>query len=294
MSWTTNLTSHRVRRSLLLVLAIGTIGGCGDPLQTEAIAYARRYGLELDRTWENAAQSAISTTNAILSVRPDRYLLRPGWLPSGGGDSVHTIPVLLLGSTGLSRSEIARVDDRCTAVLIQGPALERWLAKYQSEDSLNADPAMMLTFLLLHEVGHLEHSDCGHNAVDGSDGTYNVDKNAAKAAEVAADHYAAESLLRADHADWKAKLSAMNTEMAITTFSFLVAGERIVTYPGASVLPTPDVFWDSGLSHPNLEWRLLEVSYELHPTADSKQLLAEFEAARDKASDVIYSEPSTQ
>jgi len=231
---------------------------------------------------------AIGNVNVVLSALPDTTVrLRPGWQNDEDRVTDSTIPVYAVSDEGLGRFEVAFVVEGCAAVIIQGPAFDAWLGAIQDSDSLTADRDATLAFLLLHETGHLTNHDCEGAGALGGGMVYTKDASGTKRREIDADSFAARAL-RASSQQWRDGLNAaLSIEMAVSTLSFLVSGNRITTHLGASLLPTREVFWDFGFSHPNLEWRLLSVNYQLDPTPVARRLLDDFEAHRDEANGVI-------
>jgi hypothetical protein len=57
-------------------------------------------------------------------------------------------------------------------------------------------------------------------------------------------------------------------------------------------LHQPALFQDAGLSHPNLEWRILVVNDAISSTEASRKLLTDFESARRAAPAVLYRAPN--
>jgi hypothetical protein len=68
-----------------------------------------------------------------------------------------------------------------------------------------------------------------------------------------------------------------------TKIGWNVQTRRQMDFFGASVLGTKQAFADHGYSHPNLDLRLLVLSYRLHPSHEVRALLKAFMEARQSS-----------
>lgn len=70
--------------------------------------------------------------------------------------------------------------------------------------------------------------------------------------------------------------------MELTKLSWNMQANRSLDHFGASVVGSPDVFFDKNLSHPNLHWRVLRMNHLIQETATSRELLDDFKEARSR------------
>ena len=223
--------------------------------------------------------SVIDAANRILGS--EKISFAPGWkAPRKPGQT----PVYAV--SGLAKTEMMTVFVECRCVLIQVSALRAWLTAQQGDGGflLSPEPADLLTYMLLHEAGHLAKGDELQGSAKFADTTatsnVNIDNTAEKDSENAADTYAASSIRIALAAGGERGLKAAQIAMALSHFSFNLAGHRLIDDFGGTALRKPALFWDHGFSHPNLEWRMLVVNDLIDSTETSRDLLRTFESSR--------------
>lgn len=77
-----------------------------------------------------------------------------------------------------------------------------------------------------------------------------------------------------------AGLVAAQIAMTLSQVSWNLGAHRLLDDFGGTALKKRSLFWDFGLSHPNLEWRILNVNHMINPTEATTQLLHDFENKR--------------
>jgi len=149
---------------------------------------------------------------------------------------------------------------------------------------MSLEPKYILTFMLLHEVGHLNKRTSGADFANGSLSQLNIDPSLAKADEEDADEFAA-GVVR----DWSTKEPASTTSLEanfvaieLTKLSWNMQAYRTLDEFGAFATGKPSVYFDQNLTHPNLAWRILRSNYLIQQSPETRQLLQSFEEARQR------------
>jgi hypothetical protein len=141
----------------------------------------------------------------------------------------------------------------------------------------------VLAIMLLHECGHLHNGDSGSFGDDAS--KLNIDATATKDREMRADQFAADRL-RAAKADMSSQfgvrsVTAMMLMSEVMLINFNFFGARISNL-GAREFHDKGVYWDQSLTHPNLEFRMLDIAAEMDPQDETaKKNLQDFLEARE-------------
>jgi hypothetical protein len=133
---------------------------------------------------------------------------------------------------------------------------------------MNLDRSMLLTFILLHEVGHIVGGNSAGEFTNGEFSQLNIDRSIAKANEEKADEFAA-ALVRSLIQPTKvsdASLAANWVALELTKLSWNMQAYRSLDEFGAAATGKPAVFFDQGYSHPNLAWRMLRSNYLIQQT----------------------------
>jgi hypothetical protein len=226
---------------------------------------------------------AISTVNAMLHD-PELTMRLANPIPrrknAEGAVPVYVVPVE--DSAGV----VVRVPEECRCIVIGGNEFEANFEKLAAEGALLAGHEVeMLSFLLLHEMGHISLGHYGQFLPDPTVGSLNLDENETKVREDAADAFGADAL-RAEMGKLDGGtpvMAAMNVIMFVQSLSFVVSGRASIENFGGRVLGDPAIFWDHSRSHPNFEYRLLEINNAISPSDTSKALLEDYEAARQSS-----------
>jgi len=243
-------------------------------------------GLQHTDKGRGVAEAAIASTNLLLGDKGVR--LTPSWgsrtASAPGGVSV---PVYLVAAPSKAQTTPAAVPRGCTCVFVNPAALDAWV-KFQSTGAgrLQLDTKRLLTFMLLHEVGHLTHKTAGAEFANGELSELNIEPSRAKASEEEADEFAADLLrtLSQKKPVSTVSLEATRVTLVISDLSWNMQAQRSLDEFGATAVGKPSVFFDQSLTHPNLAWRTLRVNYLIQQTPAAKELLDAFEEARRKGS----------
>jgi hypothetical protein len=249
-------------------------------------------------------EAPVDHQTLLSSIRIARLVLGPsapvnivaGW---NAGADASNLRVFAAAPDGLADNEVMRSDAGCRCVIAQGAAMTRWLQLQtgQGEERLDVDAHDLLAYMLLHEAGHLVHGDSPERVETPASPKhrpgFNLDATAQKDREVAADRYAAGTIAAA-MADRGTDRGIAATKIALTLsqLSWNLAAHRLLDNFGGTGLHRPSLFQDAGLSHPNLEWRILSVNDAISSTAASHKLLTDFESARRAGPVVLYRSPT--
>ena len=219
--------------------------------------------------------SAIEKANSVLAS--DDIVFTAGWEKPV---RLNTIPVYTVKS-GLASQEIMGIFEECRCVLVQAAALERWLSAKQGGSSalLTLDERPLFAYMLLHEAGHF--NAMREAAKNGATEPPERDADS-KGTESDADTFAAAAIRLAMTQSGERGLSGGEIGMLLAQLSWNLSAHRLLDDFGGTVLKKPSLFQDNGLSHPNLEWRILVVNNLISQTEASHKLLTDFEDARNK------------
>jgi hypothetical protein len=155
---------------------------------------------------------------------------------------------------------------------------------------------MVLACMLLHEAGHIAHVDTNSgNAFDdasGGGGKFNLDATAQKDRENAADRFAADATASGIQEKGTDRgLAAARLSMGLAQLSWNLAEHRLLDNFGGTEANLSSLFQDAGLSHPNLEWRILVVNEAISHSSTSQQLLSDFEGHRQHEPSILFQAP---
>jgi hypothetical protein len=168
-------------------------------------------------------------------------------------------------------------------VFVNPSLLDTWV-KFQSTGAgrLHLDTHYLLTFMLLHEVGHLTNKTAGAEFANGELSELNIEPSRAKASEEEADEFAADLLrtLSRQKPVSSVSLEATSVTLQLGNLSWNMQAQRSLDEFGATAVGKPSVFFDQNLTHPNLAWRVLRANFLIHQTPETKELLDAFEEAR--------------
>lgn len=265
---------------LIIILYLLTFCGCSQEQDT----IIEQYGFELTDYEIALAKISISNTNNILKASSDKRIALVGSGKVNSGD----IKLYWLGPQKLSqtKNDMIFVLKECNCIVVQPKVFIKWLNYYRTIDNkLDLDlisPEEILSFFLLHEIGHIKNNDPGR-AVENSKNNYNIDSTDDKEKEEKADEYAANAIKKAISVkdDYDISFSALNISMELAKFSFNLTGKRVIDSFSGSILDSPSLFQDDTKTHPNFELRILQVNDLIAGSADSKNLLESFKNRRN-------------
>lgn len=268
---------HRQCAIIMLV----ALASCSDrqPAATEGIA---RYGLIEAPQDRRLVGAAVHVAQQLLEAGPP--ILLAAWEPITVKDAWK---VYAVSAAGGGREQIMTTYRECHCVLVRVGALTSWTQSHvgSNEALLSVEPEPLLAYMLLHEAGHMERDTAATSDADVTTiGTYRLNRsaNADKDREWSADEFAAQVIRRGmEKKGTDLGLLASGIAMALSQVGWNLQVHRSLDQFGATAVRDPAVFWDAGLSHPNLEWRIMRVNAMLSATPESQQLLKDFEEARE-------------
>ncbi len=250
-------------------------------LAAEREASPEKMGYEQTALGREETQKAIERTNLILHGRfPFRLL--PGWTTTPPSDP-HGIPVWLIQSAGNPRSALMEVPrSSCRCIVIRIADMRAWLARHQTvagQTGLGFDVANIMSFMLLHEVGHISAGHPGQlEAASDTEVVAPTSRlTAQQCRELEADTFASTVLKRAirsvGSSGW---IEANWVAIELSKLSFNLFGKRLLEKFPANALGAASVFGDRAYSHPNFDLRIYALNADISDDVTSKQLLEEF------------------
>jgi hypothetical protein len=286
-------TSSRARhRAPILALLVAIFISSSVAAEIDAVMSR---GLAHTTDDRELVEQAIDRANLILASTGQH--LEPSWRLGAASASGSGVIVYLVASPQGASSTPAAVPRGCACVFVNPSMLAGWTRVHSTGTGrMELDRSMLLTFMLLHEAGHLAG---GHSAGDFAKGEFsqlNIDRSIAKADEEKADEFAA-ALVRDLIQPTKVSdvsLAANWVALELTKLSWNMQAYRSLDEFGAAATGKPAVFFDQGYSHPNLAWRMLRSNYLIQQTSDTRQLLEAFEQARERGAhpQPLYSRPT--
>jgi hypothetical protein len=269
-------------RGLVTVLFLLLLG-CDE--QPDKRSPFERFGFIETPVGQPLAATAIISANDVLGGRVP-IVLRGAWQKAEPNDSRQVVAVYLIDGSAITSAYMVMVPTDCRCVFVQPAAFKAWMDDHTRRlpQMLESDAGAVLTFMLLHEVGHILHGDPGQ--FDGKTGpaALNTDITDQKERESAADLFAVEQV-NAALSNGKAIggwSSALKISLALSGLSFNMSADRVLEHFGATSLCSHAVFADSGYSHPNFELRLLVANNLLSQSAVSTELLDIFRTCRTR------------
>lgn len=245
----------------------------GDPVSSRGFKHTT-----LDRPM---VEGAISRANQLLPAHVSRLV--PSWLlwslTSG-------IPVYLVEAPPTASAIPAAVPRGCLCVFVNPKIFSAWLREQSTGSGrFELNGSNVLTFMLLHEVGHIVNKNPAAEFSNGALAQLNIEPSLAKANEEKADDFAA-NLIR--EAARKTPVSENSFEanwvaIELQHLSWNMQANRALDQFGATEIGLPAVFLDQTYSHPNLAWRILRSNDIIHQSPESRELLNAFESARGRA-----------
>jgi hypothetical protein len=226
-------------------------------------------------------EDAMRAANAILGGRVP-YRLTGSWESTAKDPTLTTVPVYLVDRASVPAVYAVMVPDACRCVFVQTDSFRAWLdthTKSLEGAMLSIEPSSALTFMLLHEVGHIAHHDPGQFEAESGIRALNLDVTTQKEREAAADAFAAEQVEAAMQGG-DGFLSAMSVSLAMSNLSWNLQAERQLNHFGGTVLCATALFADNGYTHPNMELRVLMANDLLSHSPLSHQLVEEFRSCR--------------
>lgn len=228
--------------------------------------------------------TAVERTNQLLMDTGIRLL--PSWLePTDQAPALNTVPVYLVATRESDASTPAAVPKGCRCVFVNPAVLATWVANNSlGPGRMTLDRGYFLTFVLLHEVGHILKGTPAVAFENGQLSQLNVAPSKAKANEEDADEFAA-ALLHQYSRRTPANNASLEANLVVNELAKLswnMQAYRTLDEFGAFAMGKPGVFFDNGYSHPNLAWRILRTNNLIERSEVTQQLLDVFEEARQR------------
>lgn len=260
------------------LLLVGCIGNSKPENPVERLGFRETtHGRKL-------VEEAAAAANNILGFRNVHRF-------SGSWRSVHgenqqrkVIDIFLIDPSSMSIAYSVVVPTGCNCVFVQPSGLETWINDHSTAlpQMLAVQPRDIIAFMLLHELGHIEHGDPGEFDVAGENAVEKSDRSVQKHQELLADQFAVDQVSEAARdlnavTGW---IGSQKIQLALANLSWNTMTLRLLNHFGASSLCSRSVFADVGYSHPNFELRILTANYLLTSSPESKELLSSFQACR--------------
>lgn len=243
-------------------------------------------GLRHTKLDQAIAAAAIDRSNQFLVNAGFQFA--PSWrIPNPQTSTSNVVPVYLVESEETEAWTPAAVPKGCRCVFVNPAVLATWVKNNSTGPGrMMLDHGYFLTFILLHEAGHISKGSPAAVFKDGRLSQLNIAPSRAKANEEDADEFAAVLLRR--YAQMKPasniSLDANRVVNELTKLSWNMQAYRTIEEFSAFSVGVPDVFFDNSYSHPNLAWRILRTNNLIERSDATRQLLEAFEAARERAS----------
>ncbi|KAF7788157.1 hypothetical protein PRUB_a2751 [Pseudoalteromonas rubra] len=265
-------------KTIVLCLTMMLALACSKPF--DPVEY---YGLELTREERSLIELSIDKLNQLIPPQKQLNLyLFDTQLQADG------VAILWVNDTNLAHSptDMMFVLSGCACVVIQPQVFLQWLDT-QAAGTAQRRGSEILSYFILHELGHLDRGHAGRAASVDTD-YYNRDENVQKHREQDADNFASELLKShlGEGGSWQRRQIAMDIQLALGFLSFDLQGKRIIDNFACSALNAPCAFHDMGDTHPNLELRLLRANCNLDDAYCD--LLRDYEERRH--SDGVFSD----
>ena len=261
------------RASLLVIwlsaAPLGTAGATPELLGYDSTALGRE---DLGRAIEHA--------NTILGQSSPRLIA--GWVVEGRGQEGQ-IAVWSIDSVGNPKDAVMEVPTRgCRCIVVRIKDLRAWIRRMETvngEDALQFDVPYLLTFMLLHEIGHIVAGHVGRLDPKDDGSVFGPQERLTReqCREVEADAFAAHAIrdgvLNIGTSGW---MAAQFTAMQLSKLSFNLMGKRVLDQFPANALGLAKVFGDPAYTHPNMDLRIYAVNADIAQDETAKALLEEF------------------
>lgn len=193
------------------------------------------------------------------------------------------VSVYLVASRSNVSGAIAAVPSGCRCIFVNPSLLATWVASHSHNvGQLELDRGQLLTFMLLHEVGHIHHGTAAGDFVNGELSQLNNEPSIAKEREKEADDFAAALIRQLRDQTSSGSLAANWISIEISKLCWNMQAHRSLDEFGATAIGEPAVFFDQNYSHPNLAWRMLRSNDLIQRTDESGRLLKAFEEAQQR------------
>jgi hypothetical protein len=267
------------------------LSGCRSAGDTAPVQGIEAYGLSESAVDHPTVEPAIRMANLVLGPS-SAATFAPGWKTPSSASAVR---VVAAAPEGLGETEVMTSYHQCNCVIVQVGRMSAWLSQQTGtgEALLAIDIRNLIAYMLLHEMGHVKLGDVVGDEISSGETSqaerFNLNPTTQKEHEVAADLYAAKAIAAAEQEKGTDRgVAAARIDVTLAQLAWNLAEHRLIDNFGGTALHRPSLFYDVGLSHPNLEWRILSVSAAISDSPTSRKLLSDFESSREPQSTVLY------
>jgi len=279
------------RWTTLLSFVAVALGGCHSNSRVSPVQGIEVYGLVESPVDHPALEAAVRNANLILGPS-SATSFAAGWRQV---PNTSAIKVFAADPKGLGETEVMSSYHQCNCVIAQVGRMSAWLSQQTGtgQGLLSVDNQSLMTYMLLHEMGHIAHGDEVESETPstntGQAMKFNLDPTLQKEHEIAADQYAANAINAAIKDKGSNRgIAAAQIAVTLAQLSWNLAEHRLLDNFGGTAVHAPSLFFDAGLSHPNLEWRILSVNAAISDAPTAQKLLSDFENLRQVQPTVLY------
>lgn len=250
-------------------------------------------GLQHTEEGKDLVSKTIEIANVLLANQGTVLELTGVNQPTAGKEAV---PIYLVSAPNAAWSTPAAAPKNCQCVFVNPEVFQAFMdAQTTGPGRMQLDAKYVLTFMLLHEVGHIAKRSSATDFENGDLVQLNTSDSLAKVAERDADRFAADVIRAGLKQGANPGIEAGWVANALVLLSWNMQAFISLDNFGSTAVAAPTVFFDKNLSHPNLIWRVLSVNYLIDPTEVSKKLLDSFEATRKQGAnpEPLYVNPSS-
>ncbi|MCP3862290.1 MAG: hypothetical protein GY923_17570 [Aestuariibacter sp.] len=137
--------------------------------------------------------------------------------------------------------------------MAQVEVFQKWAANYELISGLSDESILsgtdVMTYFLLHEVGHIRNGHAGRALGSGDSSNFNREDTSTKQNESAADSFAASIIAEGKDGDLDLSLLANSIQLKLAMLSFDLQGTRVTQNFGCSATDSPCAFHDKGDTH---------------------------------------------
>lgn len=266
------------------VFLTGLLAGCSSNFPVAGHDVVIDQGLSHTTQDQQITAQAIERANLFLMERNIR--LFPSWNTIKEENLQHNlVPVYLVESALHRMSTSALVPKGCRCIFVNPQVLVSWVNNNSDGNGrVSIDKNYFLTYILLHESGHIATQSASGAFNEGPFNQLNIDPSKAKANEEDADEFAA-NILRQYSRQTPANQSSIEANWVINELSKLswnMQAFQSLDEFGAFAVGKPSVYFDNGYSHPNMAWRVLRINNLIQSSEATRSLLDLFEEARQR------------
>lgn len=284
---------QRLAASVLRRTAAGATAGllvlCASPALGAAPDEVTQRGFRHTTRDRDLVAKATARANDILAEKGIRFV--PTWQMKAneagrvnGADGAGVVPLYLVESPGEATTPAA-VPQGCYCVFVNPKFLSTWTAfNSKGVGRLTIDRDYFLTFVLIHEAGHIQAGTAAAAFKDGEISQLNVDPSKEKADERRADEFAAELLRQRAYAmpATSSSIAANFVVNELVKLGWNMQAFRTLDEFASFSTGKPSVYFDDGYTHPNMALRILRTNNLIQRTAETQALLDAFEQARQR------------